>query len=51
VGHITRVYVPVEALRVDQPSYGGIRSYWLCFEHAELPENDPVLTGALARRI
>ena len=50
VGYASRVHVPVEALRVDNPEYGGIRCYWLCLEHSALEDEDERIVQALAAK-
>jgi hypothetical protein len=49
-GSVTRVWIPQEALRPVDPQYDGIRAYWVCVEHIALPDTDPELQAALARR-
>jgi hypothetical protein len=50
VGDTTRVLIPPAALRAVDPEYDGVRSYWTCAMHAAVPETDPELQAALARR-
>ncbi len=50
-GVVCRVFVPVEALRVDRPAYDGIKAYWLCQgEHSELPSDDAQIIAALTKK-
>jgi hypothetical protein len=42
------VFIPAEALKVDDPDYSGIRCYWLCRgEHSQLQPEDEAITTAL----
>ena len=49
-GLLCRVWVPGEALRVDQPVFRGITAYFVCGEHKALATDDPQILAALARR-
>jgi len=49
-GHATRVSIPDEALRVDQPDLAGVRLYCLCLEHNTLDPEDELIVQALAAR-
>jgi hypothetical protein len=46
-GWASRIHVPPEALRLDQPRYDGIKCYWLCAKCAQLPEGDAQIAEAL----
>ncbi len=49
-GYGTRVYIPGEALRIDQPKMRGITAYWLCKVHCAAPPTDDEVSKLLAAR-
>ena len=49
-GWTSRVFIPVEALRVDDPDYSGVTCYWLCAEHQTLESGDEVIVEALKKK-
>ena len=49
-GHGTRVFIPGEAMRIDQPEMSGITAYWLCKAHSAAPPADAELPTLLAAR-
>jgi len=48
-GWVSRVFIPVEALRPVDPQLDGVRVYWLCAEHCTLDPEDEVIVEALKK--